>query len=162
MILLGRVGLINQLSRRLGGPELPLMFNTFGVILGLVHVYLPFMALSIAGSLQSISPDIERAARSLGATPWHAFWRVTWRLSLPGVFAGTLLVFVLAVSSYVIPILLGGNNVLVMPMLIVQILLDAFNWPLGSALSMMLFGLTATLLWFYVKLMNRVLRWAAP
>src|SRR3990172_200812 len=162
MILLGRVGLINQLSRRLGGPELPLMFNTFGVILGLVHVYLPFMALSIAGSLQSISPDIERAARSLGATPWHAFWRVTWRLSLPGVFAGTLLVFVLAVSSYVIPIFLGANNVLVMPLVIVQILLDAFNWPLGSALSMMLFGLTATLLWFYVKLMNRVLRWAAP
>lgn len=159
MILLGRVGIINTLVKRYGGPELPLMYNAFGVVVGLVHVYLPFMALSIAGALQTISPDVERAARSLGAGPWRAFWRVTWRLSLPGVFAGTLLVFVLAVSSYVIPILLGGNNVLVMPLVIVQMMLDAFNWPLGSALSMLLFGLTVALLWVYVKLMNRALRW---
>ncbi len=159
MILLGKVGIINTLVKRYGGPELPLMYNAFGVVVGLVHVYLPFMALSIAGALQTISPDIERAARSLGATPWRAFWRITWRLSLPGVFAGTLLVFVLAVSSYVIPILLGGNNVLVMPIVIVQMLLDAFNWPLGSALSMVLFGGTVALLWLYVKLMNQALRW---
>jgi putative spermidine/putrescine transport system permease protein len=160
MILLGKVGIINTLVRRYGGPELHLMYNAVGVVIGLVHVYLPFMALSIAGALQTISPDIERAARSLGASPWHAFWRITWRLSLPGVFAGTLLVFVLAISSYVIPILLGANNVLVMPMVIVQMLLDAFNWPLGSALSMILFGFTVALLWFYVKLMNRALRWS--
>jgi len=161
MILLGRVGLINQLVKSYGGPELHLMYNAFGIIVGLVHVYLPFMALSIAGALQTISPDIERAARSLGASPWRAFWRVTWRLSLPGVFAGTLLVFVLAVSSYVIPILLGANNVLVMPMVIVQMLLDAFNWPLGSALAMVLFGFTVLLLWLYVKIMNRAMRWTA-
>ena len=159
MILLGRVGLINQLVKSYGGPELHLMYNAFGIIVGLVHVYLPFMALSIAGALQTISPDIERAARSLGATPWRAFWRITWRLSLPGVFAGTLLVFVLAVSSYVIPILLGANNVLVMPMVIVQMLLDAFNWPLGSALAMVLFGFTVLLLWLYVKILNRAMRW---
>ncbi len=159
MILLGRVGIINTFVKRYGGPELPLMYNAFGVVVGLVHVYLPFMALSIAGALQTISPDIERAARSLGASPWHAFWRITWRLSLPGVFAGTLLVFVLAVSSYVIPILLGGNNVLMMPIVIVQMLLDAFNWPLGSALSMILFGFTVGLLWLYVKLLNRALVW---
>lgn len=159
MILLGRVGIINTLVKRYGGPELHLMYNAVGVVIGLVHVYLPFMALSIAGSLQTISPDIERAARSLGATPWRAFWRVTWKLSLPGVFAGTLLVFVLAVSSYVIPILLGANNVLVMPMIIVQMMLDAFNWPLGSALSMVLFGVTIALLWLYVKLMNQAMRW---
>ncbi len=159
MILLGRVGLINQLVKSYGGPELHLMYNAFGIIVGLVHVYLPFMALSIASALQTISPDIERAARSLGATPWRAFWRITWRLSLPGVFAGTLLVFVLAVSSYVIPILLGANNVLVMPMVIVQMLLDAFNWPLGSALAMVLFGFTVLLLWLYVKILNRAMRW---
>lgn len=162
MILLGRVGLINEMVRRFGGPELPLMYNVFGIIVGLVHVYLPFMALSIAGALQNIPPDLERAGRSLGASAWKTFWRITWPLSLPGVFAGTLLVFVLAVSSYVIPILLGGNNVLVMPIVIVQMLLDAFNWPLGSALSMILFGLTALVVWGYVKLMNRALRWTAP
>jgi putative spermidine/putrescine transport system permease protein len=160
MILLGRVGLINTFIKSRGGSELHLMYNAFGIIVGLVHVYLPFMALSIAGALQTISPDLERAARSLGASPWRAFWRITWPLSLSGVFAGTLLVFVLAVSSYVIPILLGANNVLVMPMIIVQMLLDAFNWPLGSALSMILFGLTAALLWLYIKIMNRALRWS--
>src|SRR3990172_7226433 len=160
MILLGKVGIINTLVRRYGGPELHLMYNAVGVVIGLVHVYLPFMALSIAGALQTISPDVERAARSLGASPWKAFWRVTWPLSLPGVFAGMLLVFVLSVSSYVIPILLGGNNVLVIPMLVVQLLLDAYNWPVGSALAMVFFGLTALLLWVYVKIMNRSLRWS--
>ncbi len=159
MIILGEVGLINQLLRALGFAGGGLMYNAFGITVGLVHVFLPFMALSIAGALQNISPDVERAARSLGASPWQTFWRVIWPLSLPGVFAGTLLVFVLAVSSYVLPILLGGNNVLVMPMLIVQMLLDAFNWPLGSALAMVLFGLTAGVLWLYVKSMSRAMRW---
>jgi putative spermidine/putrescine transport system permease protein len=159
MIILGRVGIVNQFLRAVGIGELPLMYNVFGTIVGLVHIFMPFMALSIAGALQGIAPDVERAARSLGASPWQAFWRVTWPLSLPGVFAGTLLVFVLSVSAYVIPILLGGNNVLVTPMLIVQQLLDAFNWPLGSALAMVMFGFTAVLLWIYVKVMNRALRW---
>jgi putative spermidine/putrescine transport system permease protein len=160
LILLGRVGLVNELLRALGRQPVELMYNVTGMTIGLVHVFMPFMALSIAGALQNISPDVERAARSLGASPWKTFWRVTWPLSLPGVFAGMLLVFVLAVSSYVIPILLGGNNVLVIPMLVVQLLLDAFNWPVGSALAMVFFGLTAILLWGYVKLMNRALRWS--
>jgi putative spermidine/putrescine transport system permease protein len=160
LILLGRVGLVNELLRALGRQPVELMYNVTGMTIGLVHVFMPFMALSIAGALQNISPDAERAARSLGASPWKTFWRVTWPLSLPGVFAGMLLVFVLAVSSYVIPILLGGNNVLVVPMLVVQLLLDAFNWPVGSALAMVFFGLTAILLWGYVKLMNRALRWS--
>lgn len=159
MILLGRVGLINQVLRALGWGEAELMYNTLGVVVGLVHVYLPFMVLAVAGSLEQVPPDVELAARSLGASPWTTFRRVTWPLSLPGVFSGALLVFVLALSAYVIPILLGGNNVLVMPMLIVQMLLDAFHWPLGSAMAMVLFGLASAVLWAYVKLMNRTLRW---
>jgi putative spermidine/putrescine transport system permease protein len=160
LILLGRVGLVNELLKYLGRDPVELMYNELGMTIGLVHVFMPFMALSISGALQNISPDVERAARSLGASPWRTFWRVTWPLSLPGVFAGLLLVFVLAVSSYVIPILLGGNNVLVIPMLVVQLLLDAYNWPVGSALAMVFFGVTAALLWAYVKLMNRTLRWS--
>ena len=159
MILLGRVGLINQMLRALGWREAELMYNTLGVIIGLVHVYLPFMVLAVAGALEQIQADVELAARSLGASPWRTFWRVTWPLSLPGVFSGGILVFVLALSAYVIPILLGGNNVLVMPMLVVQMLLDAFNWPLGSAMAMVLFGLACAVLWAYVKVMNRALRW---
>lgn len=160
LILLGRVGLVNEMLRYFGRREVALMYNEVGMIIGLVHVFMPFMALSISGALQTISPDVERAARSLGASPWKTFWRVTWPLSLPGVFAGMLLVYVLAVSSYVIPILLGGNNILVIPMLVVQLLLDANNWPVGSALAMVFFGLTALLLWAYIRIMSRSMRWS--
>ncbi len=159
MILLGRVGLVNQAIQRLTGHELVLIGTPTAIVIGLVHVYVPFMALAIAGALQNIPPELVQAARSLGATPWMAFRRVLWPLSLPGVQAGTLLVFVLAVSSYVIPILLGASNVLVMPMLIVQTLLDAFNWPLGSAMSMVFFGLTALALAAYLRLLARAMRW---
>ena len=162
IILLGRVGMVNQFVHWLTGRELVLIGTPAGVLVGLVHVFIPFMALAIAGALHNISPDIVQAARSLGASPWHAFWRVVWPLSLPGVQAGGLLVFVLAVSSYVIPILLGASNVLVMPMLIVQTLLDAFNWPLGSALSMVFFGLTAALVAIFLRVMGRAMRWTAP
>lgn len=161
IILLGRVGMVNQFVHWLTGRELVLIGTPTGVLVGLVHVFIPFMALAIAGALQNISPDVVQAARSLGASPWRAFWRVVWPLSLPGVQAGGLLVFVLAVSSYVIPILLGASNVLVMPMLIVQTLLDAFNWPLGSALSMVFFGLTAALVAIFLRIMGRAMRWTA-
>ncbi len=161
IILLGRVGMVNQFAHWLTGKELILIGTPTGVLIGLVHVFIPFMALAIAGSLQNISPDLVQAARSLGASPWRAFWRVVWPLSLPGVQAGALLVFILAVSSYVIPILLGASNVLVMPMLIVQTLLDAFNWPLGSALSMVFFGLTAVTIGIFLRVMGRAMRWTA-
>ncbi|HEV8353984.1 MAG TPA: ABC transporter permease [bacterium] len=162
IILLGRVGMVNQFVHWLTGAELVLIGTPTGVLVGLVHVFIPFMALAIAGVLQNISPDVVQAARSLGASPWQTFWRVTWPLSLPGVQAGGLLVFVLAVSSYVIPILLGASNVLVMPMLIVQTLLDAFNWPLGSALSMVFFGLTAAVVAIFLRVMARAMRWTTP
>jgi len=159
IILLGRVGMVNQIMQWATGRELVLIGTPTGVLVGLVHVFIPFMALALAGALQNISPDMVQAARSLGASPWQAFWRVVWPLSLPGVQAGGLLVFVLAVSSYVIPILLGASNVLVMPMLIVQTLLDAFNWPLGSALSMVFFGLTAATVAVFLRMMQRAMRW---
>lgn len=162
LILLGRVGLVNQFVQWVAGTELILIGTPEGIVVGLVHVFIPFMALSIARALQNISPDVVQAARSLGAGPWQTFWRVIWPLSLSGVLSGTLLVFVLAVSSYVIPIMLGASNVLVMPMLIVQTLLDTFNWPLGSALSMVFFGLTAAILGLYLALMARAMRWTSP
>lgn len=159
LILLGRVGLLNQVVQAVTGAELVLIGTPTAVMIGLVHVFIPFMALAVAGALANVPPDVVQAARSLGASPWRAFWRVTWPLSLPGVQAGGLLVFVLAVSSYVIPILLGNSNVLVMPMLIVQTLLDAFNWPLGSALSMVFFGLTAITVAVYLRVMAQAMGW---
>jgi len=109
------------------------MYNEFGVLVGTVHIYLPFMVLSLSGALQNIPPDLELASRSLGASFIQAFWRIVFPLSLPGVFAGCLLVFVLAVSSYVIPVLLGGFKVITTPLLVVQTAVDVHNWPGAAA-----------------------------
>jgi putative spermidine/putrescine transport system permease protein len=158
MILLADNGLINQILRKTGHHPLHLMYNAFGVVVGLVHVYLPFMVLSLLGSLETLNPDLELAARSLGARGWQAFWRVVWPLSLPGVMAGTVLVFVLAASSYVIPSLLGENAVLTMPLLIAQRVLTVFNWPSGAALSMFMSVFALGLVGVYAGLMNRAMR----
>ena len=154
MIILADTGLINQLLSRLHRPSVQLMYNDLGVIVGLVHVYVPFMVLSLAGPLGGIDPDLQRAARSLGAGRWKTFWRVTWPLSLPGVAAGTVLVFVLSVSSYVIPSLLGGFTVLTVPILVIRTVTELFNWPAGSAFALLFFALTLVLVWLYSRLLN--------
>ena len=158
MILLADTGLINQALTAIGIGPFQLMYNETGVMIGLVHIYMPFMVLSLAGSLQGINPDVERAARSLGASPWRTFWRVTWPLSLPGVTSGTVLVFVLTVSAYIIPSLLGGYNVITVPLLVVQTVSELFNWPLGSAFAILFFVITVAVLAIYIKLMGRAMK----
>jgi putative spermidine/putrescine transport system permease protein len=160
MVLLADNGLVNSLLKATGlAPNgLKLMYNEFGVLVGTVHIYLPFMVLSISGALQNISPDLELAARGLGASPARAFWRVVFPLSLPGVFAGCLLVFVLAVSSYVIPVLLGGFKVLTTPLLVVQTAIDVNNWPGAAAQAVVLFAASLACIGVYVALMNRAMR----
>lgn len=151
IILLQDTGLINQLLLAWGARKLPLMYNQTGALIGLVHVFIPFMVLSIAASVQGIDPELEMEARSLGAGAWRTFWRVTFPLSLHGVVAGTVLVFVLAVSSYVIPSLLGGFTVLTVPILVVRTITELFNWPGGSAFAMLFFVITLSLLWLFLR-----------
>ncbi len=156
MILLQDSGIINQLLRILGFPPAHLMYNNTGVVIGLTHVFVPFMVLPIASTIQSIDPELELAARSLGAGPWRAFRRVVLPLSLPGVTAGTVLVFVLAVSSYVIPQLLGGFTVLTVPILTIHTISELFNWPGGSAFAILFFAITALVVWLYLRAVSRV------
>ncbi len=158
IILLQDTGLINQLLQAVGMKRLPLMYNQTGALIGLVHVFIPFMVLSLAGSIQGIDPELEMEARSLGAGAWRTFWRVTFPLSLPGVTAGTVLVFVLAISSYVIPSLLGGFTVLTVPILVVRTITELFNWPRGSAFAILFFVITLALLWLYLRLLGRITR----
>lgn len=161
MILLSDTGLINQRLQAWGLQPARLMYNDLGVTIGLVHIYIPFMVLSLAGPLQTIDPDLERAARSLGAGAWQTFWRVTWPLSLPGVVSGSVLVFVLAISSYVIPSLLGGFTVITVPLLAIRTITELFNWPLGSALTIVFFALTVVIVWLFLRLMSRAMKGAA-
>ena len=160
MVLLADTGLVNSVLKYTGvAPAgLPLMYNEFGVLVGTVHIYLPFMVLSISGTLQSIGPDLDLAARSLGASASKAFWRIIFPLSLPGVFSGCLLVFVLAVSSYVIPALLGGFKVITTPLLVVQTAIDVNNWPGAAAQAVVLFAASLLCIGVYFRLMNRAMR----
>lgn len=139
-ILLGNNGVINRALRDGGltdGP-LPLMYNALGIVIALVHVFLPFMILPIMGALQGVDPSLDAAARSLGASKATALRRIVLPLAMPGIQAGCILVFVLALSSYVTPFLIGGLRVKTMAVTIVDALVDTFQWPFGSALALIL------------------------
>jgi putative spermidine/putrescine transport system permease protein len=114
------------------------MYNATGVIIALVHVFLPFMVLPILNAIQAIDPRLEEAARTLGASRLTSFRRVILPMSIPGVQSGVILVFVLSASAYVIPMLLGGGRVQTIPTLVVQQLLGMALWPSGAALALVL------------------------
>ena len=137
-ILLGNNGVINRTLTGWGLIEapLPLMYNGLGIIIALTHVLLPFMILPVMGAIQGIDPALDLAARSLGANRRRVVWRVLLPLSLPGVQAGSILVFVLAISAYVTPALIGGLRVKTVAVSVVDALIDTFQWPFGSALAL--------------------------
>lgn len=138
--LLANRGLVNDTLLALGAIEAPLklLFNFTGILIGLTHIYLPFMVLVLVGVIRNIPREAEDAARTLGAGAWATFWRVTLPLSLPGILAGSILVFVLTVSALVTPRLLGGPAYKVMSTLIYDQFLQTLNWPAGAAMSFIL------------------------
>ena len=160
MILLADRGLINETLTRHGwiAKPLPLMYNKFGVTLALVHVFLPFMVLSLTGVLKRIEPQLLEASQTLGASPRRAFFEITLPLSLPGILAGSLLVFSLAISSFVVPILVGGFKVHVLPMVVYEQVLSVFDWPFGAANALVLLGISVALIALYIKVTERALR----
>ena len=159
MTVLGDRGVINTTLQALGLIEkpLPLMYNEFGVIVGLVHIYVPFMVLTLVGVIGRIDRSLEEAARGLGASRTRTFLEVTLPLSLPGIVAGSLLVFALAISAYVTPVLLGGNSVLTVPTLIYQQVSASFNLGFAGALGAVLLAVALILVFAYNKILNSVL-----
>ena len=160
MILLADRGLINETLTQRGwiAKPLPLMYNKFGVTLALVHVFLPFMVLSLTGVLKRIEPQLIEASQTLGASPRRAFFEITLPLSLPGILAGSLLVFSLAISSFVVPILVGGFKVHVLPMVVYEQVLSVFDWPFGAANAFVLLMISVALIAVYIKVTERALR----
>jgi putative spermidine/putrescine transport system permease protein len=158
MTVLGDRGVINITAQWLGLTEKawPLMYNEFGVIVGLVHIYVPFMVLTLVGVIGRIDRTLEEAARGLGASRLAAFIEVTLPLSLPGILAGSLLVFALAISAYVTPVLLGGNNVLTIPMLIYQQVSASFNLGFAGALGTVLLVVSLALVFAYNSILGRL------
>ncbi|MEZ5843887.1 MAG: ABC transporter permease [Hyphomicrobiaceae bacterium] len=157
LMLLGRRGMINEALLNAGLIDAPLrmLYTDGAVIIGLVYIMIPFMVLSVAAVLENVDRTLEEAARDLGASPLGAFWRVTFPLTLPGVLAGSFLVFALCLSSYVTPALLGGGRNKVMAQLIFEQFMRLFNWPLGAGISCVLLVVTLFVIWGYNRALAR-------
>ena len=141
IVLLNPAGLINNLLAAIGLDRLPLLYNPFAVVLGLVYAYTPFVILAIYAALQRLDPSLPEASRDLGASALTTFWRITLPLTASGVAAGAVFVFVLSIGNFVTPDLLGGGKFQMVGNLIYDQFLSARDWPFGATLSALLIAL---------------------
>lgn len=156
LVLLQRRGLINTWLSDTGlidGP-LRLVHNFTGTMIGMVHIMLPFMVLPLYASMRAISPDYMRAAAGLGASPVKAFWQIFVPLSLPGLAAGIVIVFVLCLGFYVTPALLGGGRVMMWSMQIERNVTYYGDWGAASALGVVLLVMTLAILWLFGRVIG--------
>jgi putative spermidine/putrescine transport system permease protein len=151
LVILQRNGIINDTLLSIGWIDEPLQLahNLTGSIIGMVHILLPFFILPLFASMRSIDNNFIRAAISLGSTPRGAFWRVFFKMSLPGFFAGTVLVFVLALGTYVTPALLGGGKIQMLAQRIDSTIMLYSNWGAASALGVVLLVLAFAIIWIF-------------
>lgn len=148
LILLASGGLVNTTLRQAGLIDEPLrlLFNLPGVVLSLTHILLPFAIFPIYSVLGRLDTTLKEAARDLGAGAWQTFLRVTLPLTMPGVVAGALICFTLALSAFVTPQLLGGGRVQVLPLTVYNSTVE-INWPDGAVASVTLLGLSVLAVW---------------
>ena len=154
LVLLQRKGIINSSLVSLGIIDEPIQLahNLTGSIIGMVHIMLPFLILPLYATMRGIDTDLVRAALGLGSTPRKAFWHVFFPMSLPGLFAGIVLVFILSLGFFVTPALLGGGRVQMLAQRIESTITIYSNWGATSALGVVLLLLAFVMIW----LMNRV------
>lgn len=148
MVLLNREGLVNNVLRWAGyeGEPLSLLYTEGAVIVGLVYNYLPFVILAIYSTLSRLNPELMEASRDLGGGPIRTFWRVTLPLTMPGVAAGGVFVFVLSIGNFVTPALLGGGRFQMIGNVVYDQFLTANDWPFGAALGLVLIAIMIILL----------------
>ena len=138
MVLLGHAGIINHLLAGIGIAPIKMLYNRLGVMIGMSQYLIPFMIFPILNSLRSQPPELARAAAIMGAGKLRIFTQVTLPLSLPGVVAGALLVFILSLGFYIIPSLLGSRHDIVFGNLVDFYVREVINWPLASAVAVLL------------------------
>ena len=158
VVLLGSKGLINQALVGLGltSEPRPLLYTQFSLAVGLVHVLLPFMVLSLLAALEKIDPILVDAGLMLGASRLSIWRKVLLPLTMPGIVAGTIVVFALAVSSYVTPAVLGPNGPNFITTLIYQDFVNLYDWGAGSALAVILLAATALIILLYTAWLSRL------
>ncbi len=157
-VLLQQQGVINDTLVWLGlvddGARLIMINNQFGTIVAMTHILLPFMILPLYSVMQTIPPSYVRAAKSLGATDWTAFWRVYFPQSVPGIGAGCILVFILSIGYYITPELVGGTKGVFISNRIAYHISSSLNWGLGAALGTILLFAVLILYWTYDKIVG--------
>lgn len=138
--LLQNTGIINSVLMNLGIFDSParMVRNELGVLIGMVHVMIPYAAFPIYSAMKGLDPRVMQAARSLGARPWSVFWRVFFPLTLPGVGTAMILVFIISIGFYVTPIVLGGGTVVMIAEYISVQITETVRWGLGSMLATVL------------------------
>ena len=156
LVLLQRQGVINSWGIKLGlwDSPLALVHNLNGTLIGMVHIMLPFLVLPVYASMRAIDQDFLKAAANLGASPTRAFWLVFLPLSLPGLLAGALMVFILCLGFYVTPAVLGGGKITMVANRIATDIELFFNWGAASSLGVVLFLLTGVILYVASRLVR--------
>jgi putative spermidine/putrescine transport system permease protein len=156
IVLLAGNGVVNQtlLALRLVDEPVKFMFTYTGVTLGLVHFALPVAILSLVSVIEAVDPALEEAARGLGAGAWRTFLRITLPLTLPGLAAGSMLVFSLTVAAFVTPALMGGPSLIVLSTLIYQTMTVTLEWGFGAAVATILLVVATGLFLLYQRLLG--------
>jgi len=154
-IILANSGIINTTLDAVGLQKIKLLFTMTGTVLSLTQLLMPFMVLTLVGVLQNISRDLEEAARGLGAGHWHVFWNVLLPLSMPGIVAGSFLVFALSISAFATPRLIGGASLQVMATMVYDQVLTNLNWPFAAATSFILLVIVLAMTVAQARLLGR-------
>lgn len=154
IVLLFEDGLVNNVLAAIGVGRKRLIFNQIGVVVGLTEILMPYMILALMAGFGRLDPRIEEAAASLGASPVRVFARVVLPLTLPGIALGSLLCFVLAVSSFITPKLLGGGRVFLLATEIYDSAIVTLNWPVAAALSILVLVIFGAALTLYTRALN--------
>ncbi len=156
VVILGETGWINTTLLKIGiiNEPLKLLYNELGVVIGLTDAYIVYMILGIATSLYQIDQSLYKAAGILGAGTLRTFFSVTLPLTLPGIMAGTTLVFSLSMSAYVTPALMGGTSVKVLPIIAYEQVMAQLNWSMGAAIAFLLLMSTVGLVTLFTRLVE--------
>jgi putative spermidine/putrescine transport system permease protein len=162
MVLLGRNGVVNRFLLESGviTEPLPLLYNTAGVLVGMVHVLLPFMVFPLYSIMRRVDRGLLLAAEGLGASSWKTFQRIYLPLTLPGVLAGTTLVFVLSIGFYITPALLGGGKVMMIAVLIEKQVREFLDWGFAAALSVVLLAAALLVNWAVRRVTRSNMQWS--
>jgi putative spermidine/putrescine transport system permease protein len=156
IVMLGRNGVVNQLLTAVGLQDTPsnMMYSLGGVLVGMVHALMPLAVLTMLSVMENIDRNLPRAALTLGARPGTAFWRVYFPLSMPGVAAGAIMVFVTAIGFFIVPALLGGRREIMITQLIIEQITQTMNWGFAGAISVLMLVVVLVVFAVYDKVLG--------